>query len=465
MRTPPKGFTIFFATLVASLALAIGLAIYDITVRQLSLSTTVVQSHYAIFAADSGVECALYWDAKYGGGGSAFTGSFGQSAQKVVYLTSGSSWTVPNDWSSINSIEVIGGGGGGASGPITAGGGGGAYSKISNAPLTPNASIAYSVGSGGPGSVGGGDTYFNGGTCSTSSVCAKGGGAGSGASGGAGGAASGGIGTIKYSGGVGGPGSTGSGGGGGAAGPLGPGGNGGSGGASVSFPNAGGGGGGNGGGTSGAAGTESQGGNGGNNASGVGHGTGTIGNSSIATAGTAGGGGGGGLSNPLPYASGANGGSGTEWDSAHGSGGGGGSSNGASGTAGNGGLYGGGGGGRMGGSGAPGIIVIRYSSSGTQSTASGVTCGPFDIASVGTAPVPFAPAPTGWGAWNIASITGAATTTFTLTFPPYSYCAVVQVSKYTKPDGVIGTTIYSHGYNTCATNAQNQIERELKATY
>jgi hypothetical protein len=65
--TYKRGFTVFFATLVASLALAIGLAIYDITVRQLSLSTTIVQSQYAIFAADSGAECALYWDSKYAG--------------------------------------------------------------------------------------------------------------------------------------------------------------------------------------------------------------------------------------------------------------------------------------------------------------------------------------------------------------------------------------------------------------
>lgn len=75
MKKNPRGFTIFFATLVASLALAIGLAIYDITVRQLSLSTTMIQSQYAIFAADSGAECALYWDSKYGGSGSAFATS------------------------------------------------------------------------------------------------------------------------------------------------------------------------------------------------------------------------------------------------------------------------------------------------------------------------------------------------------------------------------------------------------
>lgn len=59
-----QGFTIFFAMLVGSLSLAIGLAIYDLTIRELDLSATATQSQYAIYAADAGVECALYWDSK-----------------------------------------------------------------------------------------------------------------------------------------------------------------------------------------------------------------------------------------------------------------------------------------------------------------------------------------------------------------------------------------------------------------
>ena len=76
-----KGFTIFFAVLVASLALSVGLAIYDLTIRDLSLSSTVTQSQYALYSADSGSECALYWDAKYTGN-SAQTG-FATSSDSV----------------------------------------------------------------------------------------------------------------------------------------------------------------------------------------------------------------------------------------------------------------------------------------------------------------------------------------------------------------------------------------------
>lgn len=75
----PKGFTIFFAMLVGSLVLAIGLAIFDLTVRELDLSSTATQSQYAIYAADTGAECGLYWDLKCTlstcPGGSAFATS------------------------------------------------------------------------------------------------------------------------------------------------------------------------------------------------------------------------------------------------------------------------------------------------------------------------------------------------------------------------------------------------------
>jgi len=50
--------------LVGGLALSIGIAIYDLTVRELDLSSTATQSQYAIYAADTGAECALYWDFK-----------------------------------------------------------------------------------------------------------------------------------------------------------------------------------------------------------------------------------------------------------------------------------------------------------------------------------------------------------------------------------------------------------------
>lgn len=79
-----KGFTIFFAMLVGSLSLAIGLAIYDLTIRELDLSATATQSQYAIYAADAGAECVLYWDAKWNGNESVFP-----TSTQSTLLTSG----------------------------------------------------------------------------------------------------------------------------------------------------------------------------------------------------------------------------------------------------------------------------------------------------------------------------------------------------------------------------------------
>lgn len=458
------GFTIFFATLVASLALAIGLAIYDVVVRQLNLSTTVSQSQYAIFAADSGAECALYWDSKYNGSGSAFSGSSAATSQKKVALGgvvgSLQSWTVPADWnSSNNTIEVIGGGGGGGGGSFggggtrgAGGGGGGGYSKISNLALTPGASVSWQVGhqgvrgAAGGGSVGhngtaGGDTWFNGATFAASSVAAKGGGGGlepydfAGWGGGGGGGSSAlGIGTVKYDGGRGGytinDGTHQGGGGGGAAGPnqvpIGNGVNGSD--ASGNFGGVGG------------AGDAGAGGAGGGIASAGGNGAewGTIGGATIGS----GGGGGGGQAW-------VGGGAGN-----YGAGGGGGGAN------------GGGSASMDGGNGAQGIIVITYvSTSGTVTPpTSGIVCGSYDMAAAGTPPTPFAPQPTGWTPWSVVSSANAATTTFTLTFPGYSYCAVVEVAKVKLVSGVVQTSVLSHGYNTCVSGA-TQLERELKVTY
>jgi hypothetical protein len=277
------------------------------------------------------------------------------------YLISGSSFTVPQDWTSTNTIEAIGaGGGGGVSGTHGGGGGGGAYSAITNYALTPGANVTYSVGAGGGTGSNGGDTSFN----SVSALLAKGGAGASGKTGGAGGASSSGAGSTLYSGGGGGTGANGGGGGGGAGGPTGSGGAGSAAAGSV----AGGGGGGDGGSNGGAASaptpgqTDGAGGSGGNNASGSGGGSGGV-HGTSPTAGSNGGGGGGGWGNGVSGQGGKAGGAGTEWDSSHGAGGGGGSG-GYSGTYLNGGagaLYGGGGG--NGQAGGQGLIVITYAPS------------------------------------------------------------------------------------------------------
>lgn len=70
-----RGFTVFFASLVASLLLAVGFVIFDITYKEVLFSSVARDSDFAVYAADTGLECALYWDARYAGSENFGSGS------------------------------------------------------------------------------------------------------------------------------------------------------------------------------------------------------------------------------------------------------------------------------------------------------------------------------------------------------------------------------------------------------
>ncbi len=59
-----SGFTLLLASLIAALLLSIGLSMFTIAQKQIILSSLGRDSQYAFYAADSGAECALYWDFK-----------------------------------------------------------------------------------------------------------------------------------------------------------------------------------------------------------------------------------------------------------------------------------------------------------------------------------------------------------------------------------------------------------------
>jgi len=61
---PHKGFTLLVAMILTSVLLSVGLALLDIALKQVTLSSSARQSQYAFYAADSAMECALYWDQK-----------------------------------------------------------------------------------------------------------------------------------------------------------------------------------------------------------------------------------------------------------------------------------------------------------------------------------------------------------------------------------------------------------------
>jgi hypothetical protein len=204
----------------------------------------------------------------------------------VIVLTSGTSWSVPGDWTNTNQVETWGDGASGAgNGPSgSAGGGSGSYSSSSGITGL-SGSISIGIGTGGAADVNGGHsgtgTWFNGTSVASSTVSSNGGVASSNSSaGGLGGSTTGTNGTIKTAGSVGGNAGTGGAGGGGAPGPAGSGGIGVNGGASNG--GAGGAGDNGSGGAAGAAGTGSpgNGGTGGSNVNGGGGGGGGSGTAS-----------------------------------------------------------------------------------------------------------------------------------------------------------------------------------------
>lgn len=57
-----KGFVLLFSVLVASLVLSVGMSIISIALKQVILSGSGRESQYAFYMANTGAECATYWD-------------------------------------------------------------------------------------------------------------------------------------------------------------------------------------------------------------------------------------------------------------------------------------------------------------------------------------------------------------------------------------------------------------------
>jgi Tfp pilus assembly protein PilX len=64
-----KGFTLLVAIIVTSMLTLISFAVVNIAVKQLILANSNEESQHAFYNADSGVECAVYWDFNGGPGG------------------------------------------------------------------------------------------------------------------------------------------------------------------------------------------------------------------------------------------------------------------------------------------------------------------------------------------------------------------------------------------------------------
>jgi Tfp pilus assembly protein PilX len=57
-----KGFVMLFAVLISTLVLAVGISMISIALKQVVLSGSGRDSQYAFYVANTGAECATYWD-------------------------------------------------------------------------------------------------------------------------------------------------------------------------------------------------------------------------------------------------------------------------------------------------------------------------------------------------------------------------------------------------------------------
>ncbi len=74
-RNPASGFTLFVAIVIMGTLLLITTGITSLAFKESLLASSGKESQYAFYAADSGAECALYWDVKNPSGFSAFSAS------------------------------------------------------------------------------------------------------------------------------------------------------------------------------------------------------------------------------------------------------------------------------------------------------------------------------------------------------------------------------------------------------
>ncbi|MBX4200368.1 pilus assembly PilX N-terminal domain-containing protein [Candidatus Parcubacteria bacterium] len=68
-----RGFTLFIAVIITAALTLVAMGIISIAVKEAVLTSSGRESQFAFYAADTAMECALYWDVKDSRGTSAFS--------------------------------------------------------------------------------------------------------------------------------------------------------------------------------------------------------------------------------------------------------------------------------------------------------------------------------------------------------------------------------------------------------
>jgi hypothetical protein len=99
-RRHTSGYTLLLAVLISSLLLTVALSVFSLSSKEVILSSSSRESQFAFYAADAGMECALYWDFKFVGGDPLVRSVFPTSSDSTLLPSGSSIDCVNNDISS-----------------------------------------------------------------------------------------------------------------------------------------------------------------------------------------------------------------------------------------------------------------------------------------------------------------------------------------------------------------------------
>lgn len=104
-----KGFTLFIALVTAGTLLLVATSMIALAVRQAKISSSGRESQVAFYAADTAMECALYWDVHNPSGTSAFATSTASTIDcNKDGSNSGNQWVVGgSSVSAVNNITFL----------------------------------------------------------------------------------------------------------------------------------------------------------------------------------------------------------------------------------------------------------------------------------------------------------------------------------------------------------------------
>jgi hypothetical protein len=113
-----KGFALLMAIVITSILLVVSFVVADLSYKELVLTSTEQQSQIAFYMADSGAECALYWDLKNPSSPGVYQGFSAFDPSNNSGSVTCNNQTVTTGSQTVQTIPTqssqIGGGGGGS---------------------------------------------------------------------------------------------------------------------------------------------------------------------------------------------------------------------------------------------------------------------------------------------------------------------------------------------------------------